>query len=485
MKRAFTISALAVALCFTACRSAIEEIDQSGILSFVASFETSKNSKANWGKDQSLVVVDSEGILSRFEMDGYVMEGDAEFTGEIGTGATVKYVAYAADAQALSYNAAEESFRMSISPNYIASEAESILLQNNVAIGVMQGSRVELKSVCGFIKISLDRNGKTVQKNGQNFSLTDIRRITLTDLDGKAFAGTVSAKWSGEEQLPLYSAIEGGKASITFNPRMITTSEGEVYYQAGNYYLPVIPQNFERVSVEIEDVDGHKVTLAERAIDVKRAAESNIGNVEWPTISLEASFLCTTADESKTHEVYSFPSENLMCPRVSNTTGQKVNGNSKQNTVVSFTHQGVDYQLFATQGYGRSTNGSVLASLMFNTYNASWSYQSDKWTVGSQEAYAWVRIPEHPGLLTKIELTIVSAGGGPVNISSEVDPITGIGKGDIAGPEYTKVSNTNTAFETLTFKAENTKEGIPYYICMGKGYSYRIQGWKFHYKIFE
>ncbi len=470
------LSALAVS-----CLPAEEEIEDSGASAFVATFETVTGAEATWASSDRLMVVDSENTLHRFGLDMGAATAEGEFSGDISPKSSVKYVVYAPDVNTIEYNG-EDGFTMDVPTTYSAKAAGALLTANNAAVGILQGSQVELRSICGFIKFTLEGNGATVQKGGQTFHLTDICKVSLTDKDGKAFAGKLSAQWKDGDQFPTFVGVDGA-STINFNTRTISTADG-IYYEAGDYYIPVAPQNYETVSVTIEDTEGNRTTLADRALDVKRAAGSNMGTVAWPTVIVSANFLCSSKDESATHEVYSFASENLMCDRVSLTTGDTVAGKSKKCTVVDFSHQGVNYQLWASNGYGRATNTSTgLLSLMFNGYTASWTYVGDKWTVGSANGYAWVKVPAQPGKLSKVEITACSGNAGPINISSEVDAETGKGLADLGAPTVTR--KASSTYELVTIPVFGAKANQACYICCGNGCSYRLQTWKLYYKVFE
>lgn len=472
---------MALAALAAGCRPAEETIADTGLAAFVATFETTKDAQALWEEDGKVLVVDSGNAAHRFSLDYGAGSTEGEFSGDITPKTSVKYVAYCQNAAAMEYNSDDETFVLNVPSTYNAKAADMLVTANNAAIGILQGSQVELKSICGFIKFTLEPNGKTFNLGGEEIKLTDIRKVSMKAGDGHPFAGSAYAKWNASAYVPEILKIDGGSDCISFSARSIPDSEGNICYQAGDYYIPVFPQTYENVVISIEDSEGNKTSLTPRSIDVQRATGSNLGSVEWPTVVLSALFRFDTKAESQQHSVYAFSSENLMCPRVSNTTGQRVEGKSENHTVIDFEHQGNSYQLFATGGYGKSTNTSgCLLALMFNTYTLNWNYSSDTWTVGSPNGYAWVRIPEHEGILTRIELTVISKDGTPVNISSEVDPETGEGKADIVASRSIKAASST--YETITLTPENVKPGIAYYICMGNGHSYRLQGWKFYYK---
>lgn len=484
MKAYNKIILFSLAAAIVGCRPAEEIIEDTGVASFVAAFETVKGATATWNEENKVIVVDSQDASHKFALTYGAGKEDGEFSGLINPNSLVKYVVYAPDENTVDYDSGSGVFGMNLPATYNAKAAGTLITANNAAIGILQGSQVELKSICGFIKFSLESNGSTFEDQGQEFPLTDIKRVIISSIDGKCFTGEIKAKWNQAAYVPEFISVENGSDTIVFNTRALSSSQGDIYYEAGDYCLPVIAQNYERVSITLEDADGHQTTLTERSIDVKRATASNLGSLDWPTEVVSANFLFSSPTESKEQEVYSFASENLMCDRVSQTTGQTVAGKSKKNTVVDFEHQGVGYQLFATNGYGRSTNTSgCLLALMFNSYTASWTYASDTWTVGSPNGYAWVRIPEHEGVLSKIEISIISKEGTQFSISSEVDPETGVGKSDIVPLRATKVAQSTYDIQTLS--PANTKPGMAYYICMGNGHSYRIQSWKFHYKVFD
>lgn len=485
-KKAFTAIIPLAALCFAACDilPAEETIEDIGAANFVAGFEVPGDVAAPWEESDKLLVIDTKNSRHRFGLDTGASTSAGDFSGEISPGSQVKYVAYASDADAITYNPEEESFSLTIPAVYNAKAADALVSENNAAIGTLQGSEVLLKSVCGFVKFTLEPNGKTLEQGGITYQLTDLRTITITDSDGKLFAGTVSATWPEGATAPVYAGIENGSSSITFRTRTLTTPDGDIYYQAGDYYIPVAPQNYENVSIVVEDSGGHSATAVKnRALSVQQSMTSNLNTVSWPTVVLSVNLNCSTATESNTHpDIMSFPLPWLSVDHTSNTTGALVVGTSQQKTAVEFTEGGVTYQLWATNGYGRNEKSSkVLGDIWFNYYNANQTIGGHPYNCGLPNGYAWIRIPEYNGVLYKIDLQIMSTCTGPFYICNEVDAETG-GPVDVIASEPT---SPKSAFSWFYLNLPDLKANTPCYICMGDGYSYRVRAWNLYYKVYE
>lgn len=460
-----------------------EPIDDTGASSFVASFEVGNSVEALWDASDKLLVIDSEGKEHRFSLDVGAGTALGEFSGNVSPGSNVKYVAYVSDMNNISYDATVSEFSMKTAPVYNARQAGTLITANNAAIGVLQGSEVSLRSVCGFIRFNLASNGQTVDVNGETFELTDIKRVTFRDNDGKEFCGLIHARPDSLAG-PQFLGVEAGSSSIEFSARQIITAEGDVYYEAGDYYLPVVPQNYENVQIDIEDSEGHKTVFeAKRAINVQTAVQSNLNSLDWPLVTIEVSYDDKTKEASMLHEdVYAWSSANLSVDRTSKTNGNVVQGNSQKKTEVFFREGDVTYSIWVTNGYAKYTQtGGYFSDIVINSYNANWSYSGDTWVCGSTNGYAWIKIPAQKGILVKMDLLIISPSGGPWNISTSVDPESGIGKGDV----FKCPSASKSSFTTVTVPIVNGTAGTDYYICLGDGYTYRVRGWTLYYKVFE
>ncbi len=485
MKKLFFIFSIA-AIVFAACDilPAEEAIEDIGAANFVARFEVGQDVAAPWDASDKLVVIDTKNTLHRFGLDTGAKTDEGDFSGEITPGSRVKYVAFAPDADKIRYDSQSESFTLSIPEAYNAKAADALVSGNNAAIGTLQGSEVLLKSLCGFIKFTLEPNGKTLEQGGVTYQLTDLKTVTIKDADGKFFAGEIAATWPEGSTAPAFSGVENGSSSITFRTRTLTEPDGNIYYQAGDYYIPVAPQNYENVSVTVEDSDGHVATAVKnRAISVQQAMTSNLNTISWPTVVLSMNLNCSTATESQTHpDVFAFPMPWYSVDRVSNTTGEAIPGTSLKKTAVEFTEGGVTYQIWASNGYAKNEKSSkVLGDIWINYYNAAQSIGGQPFMCGYPNGHAWIRIPPYSGVLYKIELQIMSTCTGPFCIANDVDPETGEPRDIIVSEPTTPKS----AFNWFTLNLPDLKENMPAYICMGDGYSYRVRAWNLYYKVFE
>ena len=473
-------------------KPAEEVIANTGAVSFTASFETAANIPAPWSSGDKLLVIDTKNNFHRFDIDAGVAKTQGEFSGTVSDGSQVKYVVFAHNSSSISYDPETESFSMVVPHLYAAKEAGSLVTSNQAAIGTLQGSEVELRSICGFVKFSLEPNGKTYEQGGKTYELTDLKTISLTSNDGKAFAGTLHARWPAGAAAPVFVDVEGGSTSVSFNTRSITTTDGDIYYEAGDYYIPVAPQTYEDVTIKVEDADGNVATaVAHRAIDVQLAALSNLNTVQWPTVVIEVNLFCSSLAEEKTHvELAKLTTQGLSVDRLNNTTGEKGNGSTPKKTEIPFTENGMEYTLWTSSGVGRWTSkGSidgqyVMADLCFGYYNTDWSYQSQKWTAGYQESVSWIKFPDYDGILTKIELySNHSSVTGAMSISTEVDPESGIGNHSVY--YTTKITGNYGNFVWDSFPVVDAVRGDSYYLCMESGNTWRIRSWRLYYKAFE
>ncbi len=492
MKRISILFVTLTALWACDIKPAEEPIANTGAANFTASFETPAGIPAYWESDDKLLVVDSNDNLHRFDIDAGIDKLTGEFSGTLSENSQVKYIAYANDPNSIGYEAASEEFSMVVPSVYTARTANALVKANSAAIGTLQGSEVFLHSVCGFIKFTLEPNGKTVEQGGKTYNLTDLKLITFkSNEEDKSFAGTVHARWPEGAATPEFLDVEDGSSSITFRTRMVTTPEGDIYYEAGDYYIPVVPQNFEDVTITVEDADGNEATaLAHRAIDVKTAAQSNLNIIQWPTIVLEVNLQCASKTEEQTHaQLTTLPTNGLSVDRVNNTTGEKVEGLFPKKTEYIFVENGLEYSLWTTAGVGRQTASVgggqyAMCDLCFAYYNANWSYQSQSWTAGQQSSVSWIKLPAYDGILTKVEINNYHTGStGAMSLSSEVDPDTGIG--DHAYYYTEKLVGSNGSFKWDSFPIADAKRGESAYFCMESGNNWRIRGWRLSYKVFN
>lgn len=479
-------------------KPAEEEIANTGAANFTAYFEMPVGSgSALWEKGDKVVVVDTNNSLHRFDMDAGVSKEDGEFSGTVSEGSQVKYVVYSYDPTSVAYNPEAESFTLSIPAVYTAKDAGALVKANAAAIGIPLAADIALQSVCGFIKFTLPENGKTLELGGKTYNLTDIKKVTFTDADGKFFAGTLHASWPEGAPSPVFEAVENGESTITFRAHALATPDGETFYEAGDYFIPVAPQTYEHVSATVEDMDGNEaLAVAERALDVQPAALSNMHEVAWPTIVISANFECNTKAESDSHTSINsnFVSANLSCDRaeIGNLTNIMEGGTKKKfeyaisekdpNTDVSY-----DYVFWTTNGIGRNTkslgnNTYGLIDVIFNAYVASWARDGKNWIVGSQQEVAWIKFPAYDGILTKVRMYYYDNACGPWSVSAAVDPDTGLGTENMATGQITTKTGTFKWLEALVPDAERGKS---YYFVMGPGGQYRIRGWELTYKVFN
>ena len=490
MKRYFFALSAAFA-CLWACdvKPAEEEIANTGAANFTASFECPAGMTALWEAGDKLVVIDSKNHLHRFGLDAGAEKPAGEFSGTISEESSVAYVVYSGDPSAVDYNPETGVFTMEVPSAYNAKEAGALVKANAAAVGTLQGSEVALKSVCGFIKFTLEPNGKTLEQGGRTYNLTDIREVTFTDADGKSFAGKVHAKWA-DSGAPTYIDVEDGASSITFRTRTVNTPDGDIYYEAGDYYIPVIPQNYEHVSISVEDTDGNEaVAVEDRAIDVQAAVLSDLRAVSWPTVVLQVNFESNTKPESDAHvDVNKFASANLSTDRreIGN-LDNLVEGGTKKKTEYVINEGGQEYVFWTTNGIGRNTKGIgnntyVLIDVIFNPYVASWARDGKNWVVGTQQEVAWIKFPAVDGVLTRVEVYHYDNGCGGYSISSAVDPETGLGTENLVAGQ---ISTKSGAFKWLDLRIPDAERGKQYYFVMGPGAQYRIRGWKLTYKTFK
>lgn len=486
MNKKFYLIALAAVLCAAACdvMPAEEVIEDTGALNFVASFNTPAGVYATWQSSDKVLVLDSSGKLTKFNIDEGAGRSEASFSGEITPASSVRHVIYAHDPAGVSFDHASSTFSIKVPDVYSAKETGALVTANNAAIGILSGSEVSLQSLCGFVKFTLEGNGQVATVDGVSYPLTDLRRVIFTSNDGNPFAGVFKAVWKDGDTAPSLMEVVDGKTSVSFNTRSVTTRSGDVFYVAGDYYIPVAPFNYEDVSIAVEDVDGDVTTaVSKRAISVLASMTSNINTISWPTIVLEANFNCSSVSESQTHaDVNAFPNYNYEVDRVSETTGEKRLGLAYKKTVVDFVENGVNYQLWATNGYARYfVTGNILKDIIFNNYYTGWKNDNDTWTGGSMHGYAWIRIPENPGILYRIELQILSKGTGPVTIATQVDPDTGAPLDNL----FTIPVTSKSSFRMENIVIANAKKGAAYYIVMGDSYYYRVRSWKLYYKQYD
>ena len=484
IRKFIVLTVLAVVVYACDVRPAEEYVEDTGAANFVASFEVAAGVAAPWDADDKLVVIDSDNISHKFGLDMGATKNEGEFSGNISPKSTIKYVVYSSDSDNVIYNPETSEFAMTVPSSYTAKAAGSLVTANNAAIGVLMGSEVALKSVCGFVKFTVESNGQTLEQDGVIYELTDLKKVSFVSNEGKAFAGNIVARWTEGDTAPSYVSVENGASEISFRTRTIYTPEGHICYQAGDYYIPVIPQSYEDVTITVEDSDGKTaVAVKNRAIDVHAAMQSNLNIISWPTVVITVNLYSNSLTESQQHPAHTFPSVNLSVPRVSQTNQQVVAGASKKQEAVDMKEGDVTYQIWATNGYAKWTQSmggsNCLTDITFNNYTPSWSYGGDVWTVGSPNGYAWVKIPGSNGILYKMEVEIMSYSKGPLCISEEVDSVTGQSISDI------ETFTTTGAMETYTAVIPKREPGTPFYICMGNGYGYRLRKWTMYYKIYD
>lgn len=469
-----------------------EPIAETGMAAFTASFETLKDVPAIWSKADRLQVIDSEGTMARFTLDNTVGDGNrAEFSGEITPKATIRKVIYA-PGNDVEYDLENMEFSVTIPSTYSPKDV-GVVSANNAAIGDISGTEVQLKTVGGYLRLNLVSNGEKVETGGKTYELTDIKKVVVISRDGKLMAGTVKVSWPDGDKAPKIIDVTSGTNAITFNTRTINTTDGRVVCVAGQYYLPVIVNNYENVDVIVTDDKGNEtVSATGKTFNVERAAMSNGGDIEWPTITLKAEFVGTSsAFKASGINVTGFGSNNLGCDRWNISTGEMTAGTSKKRTEVSFTNKVLDpatgvvtdykYSSWTTMGMGESTSSSKCVAFLINNYNAKWEYPSGSGTyniVGTQAEWAWIKVPAQDGILSKLEISMSSGNSGPVTICDAVD-MDGHPSGNILA-EF----KTTTAYQNYSITIPGAVEGVPYYIVLGEGYNYKIQNWTIYYKVY-
>ena len=487
MKNYYILPFIAVFISICACDiiPAEETIEDVGVVSFTAEFQTPAGVYGNWMPGARLIAVDTKDVLNKFTMDVGGGRASAEFSGEVTPGSSVKYVAYASDANAIVYDKTSSIFSLTVPHVYSAKETGSLLTANNAAIGILQGGTVNLETVCAFLKFTLEPNGKTLSLSGMEYPLTDVRTITITADDGMPVAGKINAKWSEERASVTVESIGEGSSSITFHSCQITDNEGNIHYRAGDYYIPIIPREYQKLKALVEDKDGNKATaFSNRALNAQTAVTSDIHTISWPTKIISVNFKCSSKTESDTNhpEIMAWPKYNYEVDRVSETTGETKKGEAQRKTIISFTEGEVTYQVWASEGYAKYfVSGNILYDILLNNYYTGWSNSGDKWTGGSMHGYAWIKIPEINGVLNKIELEVLSRSTGPVHLATDVNPDTGEPKGTL----YTIPTTAKSSFKIETIPVDIERANIPYYLIFGDGYYYRVRSWKLYYKIFE
>lgn len=486
MRHTYTICAFSALLSLCACIKPAEEIiEDTGGMIFSASFNVPAGMQALWSGNPGLIVVDSRDKVNRFSMDSGTGAPTAEFSGIISPSSTVKYVAYAEDLSNVSYDSATASFTLQVPAAHNAKAPSGLVAAGNAAIGILQGSEVELYSACGFLKFSLEPNGQVLNLGGVEHNLGDIRSITITDNDGKSLAGTIRARWSDETKSTICESIEEGSSTITFYANTLKTPEGEICYEAGEYCIPVIPQEYENISITVTDAEGRQaVAVRKRSVNVSESATSNLSGISWPTTVVSVNLKCASASESANNhpDINAWPRYNYEVDRVSETTGQVKEGEAQRRTVVDFTEGGMNYQVWASEGYAKYVlSGGVLIDILLNNYYTHWSNGGDKWTGGSTDGYAWIRIPEYNGVLYKVELEVLSRSQGPVHLALGVDAESGAPENVL----YTLEKTPKSAFSVFSFPVLNGKVKTPYYLVFGDGYYYRVRSWKLYYKVYE
>lgn len=479
------ITTLLLSVCSCDIIPAEEIIEDAGVVAFVAEFQTPANVSGKWTSGAKLIAVDSNNELNKFTMD--VGEGNisAEFSGEVTPGSAVKYVAYAADVNSIVYNKKSSIFTLTIPSVYSAGETGTLLTANNAAIGILQGGSVNLNTVCAFLKFTLEPNGKTLSLSGMEFPLTDVRTVTITADDGLPIAGKINARWSEEKASVKVESIGEGHSSVTFHSCQIKDGEGNIFFRAGDYYIPIIPREYSGLKAVVEDKDGNKATaLSNKTLNAQTAVTSDIHALSWPTKIIAVNFKCSSKTESETEhpEIMAWPKYNYEVDRVSETTGETKKGEAQRKTIISFTEGEMTYQVWASEGYAKYfVSGNILYDILLNNYYTGWSNSGDKWTGGSMHGYAWIKIPEYNGVLNKIELEVLSRSTGPVHLSTDVNPDTGESKGTL----YTIPVTAKSAFNIETIPVDIERANIPYYLVFGDGYYYRVRSWKLYYKIYE
>lgn len=466
-----------------------EPIAETGMAAFTASFETLKDVPATWAKGDRLQVIDSEGAMARFTLDNTVGDGNrGEFSGEITPKTTIRKIIYA-PGNNVEYDMDNMEFSVTI-PSTYSPKGPGVVSANNASIGDISGTEVQLKTVGGYLKLNLVSNGEKVETGGKSYELTDIKKVVVSSGDGKKMAGTVKVSWPDGDKAPKTIDVTSGTNTITFNTKAINTTDGRVVYVAGEYYLPVIVNNYEGVTVTVTDDKGNEtVSATGKTFNVERAAMSNGGDIEWPTITLKAQFVGTDATfKASGINGTGFGSNNLGCDRWEIATGKMEAGKTTKRKELSFTNKVLDlntgltneykYSSWTTMGMGESTSSSKCVAFLFNTYNAKWTYNNIDYRVGTQAEWGWIKLPAQDGVLSKLVISISSGNSGPVTVCDEVDE-----DGHPAGNILAEF-NTTTAYQNYTITIPGAVEGVPYYIVLGEGHTYRIQNWTIYYKVY-
>ena len=486
MKRIVIIFLALIAMMCISCDiiPAEEPVEENGATVFVASFQVPAGTNAMWNGSEKLIVVDSYDKTHKFSLDVGTGTSEGEFSGDITPGSVVKYVAYSSNPNMIQYDIESSAFTMDIPSVYTAKSAGTLVTANNAAIGILEGSGVELVSACGFIKFTLEHNGQKITQGGVSYPLTDVSKVTIKANDGLRLCGKVKARWSEETKTVSFESVSDGASSITFNSRSFKTPEGNIVYEAGDYYLPVVPQNYEDISIMVEDGEGNKATaVSKRALNVQTALTSNLSTISWPTVVIEVNLKCSTMTESaeKHPDINKWPKYNYEVDRVSETTGEVIKGEAMRYTVIPFRESGLDFQAWASEGYAKYHVSSVIYDIIFNNYYTGWKNSGDLWTGGSKHGYAWIKVPEFNGVLYKMDVQVLSRSEGPVHIATSVNEETGAPEDII----YTIEKTPKNAFSVFSIPIALNKANIPYYIVFGDGYYYRCRSWKLYYKVYE
>ena len=103
--RCLLIAAMS-ALLFIGCdvKPAEEFIEDTGASNFIASFETAVGVDALWSTSDKLLVIDSEDVSHRFDLDAGSETNDGEFSGILSPKSSVKYVVYSSNLNDVSYD---------------------------------------------------------------------------------------------------------------------------------------------------------------------------------------------------------------------------------------------------------------------------------------------------------------------------------------------------------------------------------------------
>lgn len=185
-------------------------------------------------------------------------------------------------------------------------------------------------------------------------------------------------------------------------------------------------------------------------------------------------------------DINKFGSLNLSCDRVSASDPTKTAaGTSKKKTEVFITESGIQFSIWATGGYAKNTTGGgKFTGIFFNHYNAKWSNGGvTDWIVGSQNGYAWFKIPAMEyGVLTGMDVKMLSKGLGPVNIARSVDPDTGAA---ITADVVYGIPNLTASNTVYNINLPGEEANRAYYIVMGDSYGYLISFLNLYYDVYE